>query len=97
MENPRDDWRQCALDQRGVEFAECYSREAREIDDELEHVGVTIKQPLESGLIYHNSATSNTARTVSLETAAGVITTIIAGIGETTVIMETEGTNKAAW
>jgi len=34
-DNLRDEWRQCAEQQRGSEFAECYAREQREIDDEL--------------------------------------------------------------
>jgi hypothetical protein len=36
MYNPRDDWRTCALEQRGTNFADCYYREQREIDDELD-------------------------------------------------------------
>jgi len=36
MENPREDWRSCALEQRGANFAECYYREQREVDDELD-------------------------------------------------------------
>jgi hypothetical protein len=34
MENPRDDWRSCALEQRS-NFADCYYREQREVDDSL--------------------------------------------------------------
>jgi len=36
LRNPREDWRNCALEQRGAEFAECYYREQREIDDDLD-------------------------------------------------------------
>jgi hypothetical protein len=46
MNNPRDEWRQCAMERRGVEFADCYSREAREIDDELEHVRRLVIVPM---------------------------------------------------
>jgi len=35
MSNPRDMWRDCAMEKRGTEFAECYYREDREIEDEL--------------------------------------------------------------
>jgi hypothetical protein len=40
MENPRDDWRSCAMKQSGATFADCYHREKREVDDEL-RVGIS--------------------------------------------------------
>lgn len=36
MGNPREEWRNCALEQRGAEFADCYYREQREVDDLLD-------------------------------------------------------------
>jgi hypothetical protein len=35
FENPRDEWRDCALQTKGTDFADCYYREQREIDDSL--------------------------------------------------------------
>jgi hypothetical protein len=35
FQNPRDEWRDCALQTRGTDFAECYYREKREVDDSL--------------------------------------------------------------
>lgn len=35
IEDPQEEWRQCALEQGGTDFAACYRREQREIDDEL--------------------------------------------------------------
>ena len=36
MRNPREEWRNCAMQQRGAEFAECYYREQKEVDDKLQ-------------------------------------------------------------
>jgi len=47
LRDPRDEWRDCAMKQRGAEFAECYYREAREIEDELDGVRVTMTTTLE--------------------------------------------------
>lgn len=38
IRNPRDQWRDCAMQQRGAEWAECYRRENREVDDKLDGV-----------------------------------------------------------
>jgi hypothetical protein len=35
FENPREEWRDCALENKGANFADCYYREQREVDDSL--------------------------------------------------------------
>jgi len=35
FQNPRDEWRDCAMDTKGTDFADCYYREQREVDDSL--------------------------------------------------------------
>lgn len=52
--NPRDEWRTCALEQRGANFADCYYREQREIDDEFD-VGITSKNFFNQILIFRSS------------------------------------------
>lgn len=38
MSDPQEEWQSCGIIQRGTDFAACYPRDQREIDDELSGV-----------------------------------------------------------